>query len=431
MSEDRAASNGSTGGEALQRGKRPEDPYSVRVIAGKISAWIGRLGAVWLDGEVAQINVRSSSRTAFLTLRDTEANYSLPIVCSTDTLQAVPGELTEGARVIVHCRPEFYAQRGSFAMRAREIRQVGLGELLARIERLRQALEAEGLFAAARKKRLPFLPSCVGLVTGAGSAAEKDVLENARIRWPAVRFEVVHTAVQGHAAAYEVTRAVRRLDDRPHVEVIVIARGGGSVEDLLPFSDETLLRTVAAARTPIVSAIGHEPDTPLLDYVADLRASTPTDAAKRIIPDVAEEIDRIAAARERLRGAVQRRIDQGYALIEQLTSRPSLADPHAMIVGRREDIDRGRERIRRAMTHSLSMERSALHSLSARVVALSPTATLARGYAVLQRDDGHVVTSVAELSAGQALSARVTDGRADLTVNDVHGSAAPIESENP
>ncbi|WP_153504273.1 exodeoxyribonuclease VII large subunit [Cumulibacter manganitolerans] len=404
---------------AASRG--PENPYSVRVIAAKIAGWIDRLGPIWLEGQVAQLNVRQGTKLAYLTLRDLEAPYSLPVSAQTSVIQAVDGGLAEGNRVIVHCKAEFWAQRGSFSMRAKEIRQVGLGDLLARIERLRTALEAEGLFAAELKRTLPFLPRHIGLITGRDSAAEKDVLTNARKRWPAVRFTVANVAVQGTTAAGEVIRALRVLDADASVDVIVIARGGGSVEDLLPFSDESLVRAVARARTPVVSAIGHEPDAPLLDYVADVRASTPTDAAKRIVPDVAEEHARIAQARERIRAALQRSIDAGYHHIEQLTSRPVLAAPESMISERRADIERGRERARRATGHHLAIERETLAAARARIVALSPTATLRRGYAVLQRaDDGGVVTATTDVRPEARLSALVTDGRIDLVVENTH-----------
>ena len=399
--------------------RSPEDPYSVRVISGKIEGWIARLGAVWLEGEVAQLNVRSGANLAYITLRDLEAPYSLPVTVQTSVIQAVEGGLTEGSRIVVHCKPEFYAQRGQFSMRAREIRPVGLGDLLARIERLRKALDAEGLFAPGLKRRLPFLPRRVGLITGRDSAAEKDVLTNARKRWPAVQFSVINVAVQGRTAAGEVIAALRSLDADSRIDVIVIARGGGSVEDLLPFSDESLVRAVARAGTPIVSAIGHEPDAPLLDYVADVRASTPTDAAKRIVPDVGEEYTRIARGREQIRRALQRTIDAGYHHVDQLTSRPVLADPEAMITSRREDIERGRERARRATGHRLAIERETLGTARARITALSPTATLERGYAVLQRSGGAVVTDTA-VEHGERLSALVHGGRIDVTVEQTH-----------
>ncbi|MGA9749405.1 MAG: exodeoxyribonuclease VII large subunit, partial [Nocardioides sp.] len=267
-----------------------EKPAPVRQIANAIAGWVDRLGSVWVEGQVAQLSRRQGMNTVFMTLRDAVADVSVPVTCSRQLFDSLNPPVVEGAGVVVHAKPSYYANRGTLSLRADDIRTVGLGELLARIERRRQLLAAEGLFAAERKRPLPFLPGCVGLVTGAGSAAERDVLEVARRRWPAVDFRVVHTAVQGPQAAAEVMAALDRLDRDDAVDVIVIARGGGSVEDLLPFSDEGLLRAVFAAGTPVVSAIGHEPDSPLLDLVADVRASTPTDAAKLVVPDVVQEL---------------------------------------------------------------------------------------------------------------------------------------------
>ena len=275
----------------------PESPAPVRQIANAIAQWIDRLGSVWVEGQVAQLSRRQGMNTVFLTLRDPVADVSVPVTCSRQLFDSLDPPLVEGARVVVHAKPSYYANRGTLSLRASDIRMVGLGELLARIERRRQLLAAEGLFARERKRPLPFLPRCVGLITGGGSAAERDVLEVARRRWPAVEFRVVHTAVQGPQAAVGVMQALDKLDRDDEVDVIVIARGGGSVEDLLPFSDEGLIRAVFAARTPVVSAIGHEPDSPLLDLVADRRAATPTDAAKTVVPDVAEELERIRQAR--------------------------------------------------------------------------------------------------------------------------------------
>src|SRR3954449_6084587 len=277
----------------------PEQPAPVRQIANAISGWVDRLGPVWVEGQVAQFNRRQGMNTVFLTLRDTVADISIAVTCSRQVFDSLNPPMVEGASVVVQAKPSFYANRGTLSLHAREIRMVGLGELLARLERRRQLLAAEGLFAAERKRRLPFLPGTVGLVTAPNSAAERDVVENAKRRWPAVVFETAYAAMQGTRAAAEVIAAVDRLDRDARVDVIVIARGGGSVEDLLPFSDEALIRAVAKARTPVVSAIGHEPDQPLLDLVADVRASTPTDAAKLVVPDVAEEVRNVAYARER------------------------------------------------------------------------------------------------------------------------------------
>ena len=250
----------------------------------------------------------------FLTLRDPVAAVSVRVICPRAVLDAADPPPAEGARVVVWAKPDFNTTRGSFSLSAIEIRAVGIGELLARLERLRRALAAEGLFAAERKRPLPFLPGKIGLICGRDSAAERDVLRNAARRWPAVQFRVEQVAVQGPYAVAEVIDALQRLDADPAVDVIIIARGGGSIEDLLPFSDETLVRAVAACQTPVVSAIGHEQDTPLLDLVADVRASTPTDAARRVVPDVAEQLALIAQLRGRARRCLTGRLDRESSL---------------------------------------------------------------------------------------------------------------------
>ncbi|RYU14191.1 exodeoxyribonuclease VII large subunit [Nocardioides iriomotensis] len=397
-----------------------ESPAPVRQIANAIAQWIDRLGTVWVEGQVAQMSRRQGMNTVFLTLRDPVADVSVPVTCSRQLFDSLNPPLVEGARVVVHAKPSYYANRGTLSLRANDIRMVGLGELLARIERRRQLLAAEGLFAQERKRPLPFLPRCVGLITGGGSAAERDVLEVARRRWPAVQFRVVHTAVQGTQAAGEVMQALGRLDRDDEVDVIVIARGGGSVEDLLPFSDEGLLRAVFAARTPVVSAIGHEPDSPLLDLVADRRAATPTDAAKTVVPDVAEETDRIQHARVRLRHVLTAWVAREQHALDTLRARPALADPASGLADRLDEVHLLRDRVRRSLRHRIERADDDLEHRLARVRALSPLATLSRGYAVVQDADGHVVTSPAQTAAGAALTIRVADGRIGAEVTDTH-----------
>jgi exodeoxyribonuclease VII large subunit len=395
-----------------------EQPAPVRQIANAISQWVDRLGAVWVEGQVAQFNRRQGMNTVFLTLRDTVADISISVTVSRQVFDSLNPPMVEGASVVVHARPSFYANRGTLSLYAREIRMVGLGELLARIERRRQLLAAEGLFAAERKRRLPFLPGTVGLVTAPNSAAERDVLENARRRWPAVRFAVRYAAMQGTSSAGEVMAALGRLDRDPAVDVIVIARGGGSVEDLLPFSDEGLLRAVFAARTPVVSAIGHEPDSPLLDLVADVRASTPTDAAKLVVPDVGEEVARIEHLRGRARQVLSSWIAQEQHRLDTVRARPSLADPGSGLAERRREVEALRERARRTVHHQLDRAANDLGHQLARVRGMSPLATLQRGYAVVQDQDGHVVTGVGAVDVDQPLQVRVLDGRIGVTVND-------------
>jgi len=403
----------------------PESPAPVRQIANAISGWIDRLGAVWVEGQVAQLSRRQGMNTVFVTLRDSVADISVSVTCSRQMFDSLNPPVVEGASVVVHARPSYYANRGTLSLYASDIRMVGLGELLARLERRRQLLAAEGLFARELKRPLPFLPSKIGLITGRESAAERDVLENARRRWPAVQFRVLNTAVQGPNAAREVIDALASLDRDPDVDVIVIARGGGAVEDLLPFSDEALIRAVHQARTPVVSAIGHEPDTPILDLVADVRASTPTDAAKTVVPDVVEEIGRITQMRDRGRRVLGSWLDQQQHGLDAIRARPSLSSPRSGLDSRFDEIDELRDRARRCVGHQLDRAAGDLTHQLARVRSMSPLATLERGYAVLQDTDGHVVTSIDQTSPDQDLQVRVRDGRIHVAVR--HTTA----EENP
>ncbi|MEU6401452.1 exodeoxyribonuclease VII large subunit [Streptomyces sp. NPDC046985] len=395
----------------------PEAPVPVGEVSRLIGGWIDRLGAVWVEGQITQLSRRPGAGIVFLTLRDPSYDVSLRVTCHRQVFDALADMVGEGARVVVHARPEWYAPRGQLSLRAVEIRPVGVGELLARLEQLKKTLAAEGLFAPERKKPLPFLPQLVGLVCGRASAAERDVLENARRRWPAVRFEVRNVPVQGVHAVPQVVQAVKELDALDEVDVIVVARGGGSVEDLLPFSDEQLVRVVAACRTPVVSAIGHEPDTPLLDYVADLRASTPTDAAKKVVPDVGEELERVRQLRDRARRCVRAAVEREERGLAHALARPCMEDPHRMIDERADHVASLLERSRRTLRHLLDRADSELAHTRARVVALSPAATLRRGYAVLQRADGHVIRDATEVTADESLRARVAEGEFTVRVD--------------
>ncbi len=420
----------------------PEHPAPVRQITQAIGQWVDRLGAVWVEGQVTQISRRGGMSTVFLTLRDKLADISVQVTCNRGVIDSLPTPLVEGAQIVAHAKPSFYANRGTLSLAVREIRLVGEGELLARLERRRQLLAAEGLFAEERKRALPFLPRTVGLVTASASAAERDVLDNARRRWPGVQFTVRYAAMQGMHAAREVIEALQVLEADPAVDVIVVARGGGSVEDLLPFSDEGLVRTVHALLTPVVSAIGHEPDSPILDLVADVRASTPTDAAKRVVPDVAEEAQRVLQARERGRRAVRSLLDREQHQLAALRSRPSLADPRHGLAERVSEVGSLRDRARRGFGHHVDRGSDDLVHQVARIRALSPLATLRRGYAVLSDGDGQALSSVASLEPGQPLHIRVVDGRIGATTTTVdrvdlmpdssdESHPEPSPSENP
>ena len=388
----------------------PESPVPVRVVAMKIGEWIARLGEIWIEGQIAQLNRRPGVSTQFLTLRDPDANISLTVTCPRAIL---PDEIAEGSRVVLRARPDFYLERGTLSLRASAIRQVGLGELLARLEQLKRLLAAEGLFAADRKRSLPFLPRRIGLITGRASAAERDVVENARRRLPGVAFRIDNVATQGATAVNEIVAAVERLDRDAEVDVIVIARGGGSVEDLLPFSNESLVRAVSAARTAVVSAIGHETDVPLLDHVADLAASTPTDAARRIVPDLADELGAVADLRQRARDTIHRRLDREAELMAGLPERLRSA-VRARLDRERDETDALRDRTRRRVRGLLDGAQTDLEHVLARVRTLSPQATLDRGYAVVRRPDGTVIRDAAE--ALGTLRIRVARGEFDATV---------------
>jgi exodeoxyribonuclease VII large subunit len=391
-----------------------ENPWPVRAVATRVAKWIDRLGIVWVEGQLTEINVRPDSKTVFMVLRDPAADMSLTVTCPRDLVHNAPVALTEGTQVVVCGKPTFYTGRGSFSLRLSEIRAVGIGELLARIERLRRLLDAEGLFDARLKRPIPFLPRTVGLITGRASAAERDVMTVAAGRWPAVRFAVRNTVVQGPNAVPQIVDAVRELDADKQVDVIVIARGGGSVEDLLPFSDETLCRAIAGCTTPVVSAVGHEPDNPLCDLVADLRAATPTDAAKQIVPDTAAEQALLDELCRRGAQALRNWVAREQRLIDQLRSRPVLAQPLAAVTTRSDEIHRAHAAARRDITRLVSAETDRVGHLAARLATLGPAATLARGYAVVQTvansEPASVVRSVDDAPAGARLRIRVSDG---------------------
>jgi exodeoxyribonuclease VII large subunit len=388
----------------------PERPWPVRLLTAKLTEYVAKAPGVWLDGQVVQLTRRPGQGTAYLTLRDTDVDLSFSVTLPVRVLDALPAPLPEGAHVVVHARPQLFPRRGALSLAADDLRPVGVGELLARLEHLRRLLAAEGLFAAERKRPLPFLPAGVGLICGRASAAERDVIENARARWPAVHFVTRPVAVQGPNAVTDVVEALTGLDADPAVDVIVIARGGGSLEDLLPFSNEALLRAVAACRTPVVSAIGHEVDAPLLDLVADVRASTPTDAGKRIVPDLDAERAGLDQTRLRLRRAVTGRVQREEQLVANLRARPVLAAPHRLLDQHLTDVREWRDRARAALATRLRHAAGDLAHLRDRVTALSPAATLDRGYAVVQGPGGVVVRSPADVAVGAELRLRLAAG---------------------
>jgi len=392
-----------------------ESPASVRVVSEAIKDYVDRLGPIWIEGEISELNERSGMM-AFMRLRDTSVDMSISVMCHKSVIATVK-PLPDNARVVLYAKPSWYTKNGSLSFSAREIRQVGVGELLARLEALKSLLAAEGLFDSDRKVALPLLPKVIGLICGRNTDAEKDVVEIAKRRWPSVQFEIREVTVQGAAAVSEVSDALRELEANKDVEVIIITRGGGSFEDLLPFSDESLVRLAASCITPIVSAIGHEKDSPLLDLVADYRASTPTDAAKRVVPDILEEIAMISAMRDRARRTLVNRIDLEVTRITNFKNRPVMKDPHVLITTRAEIIAGLRDRSNRSFGASLKLAKEELKQIRARVRALSPQATLDRGYSVVQLADGQIVTDPKKLKQGELLRLRLAKGETQATAS--------------
>lgn len=386
----------------------PENPWPLRLLAENLHAYIARCDPTWVEGQIIEINERP--RVTFLTLRDVDQEISVPVTLFPREMQALETPLEKGMRVVAQVRPDYWTKTGRLSMIGHGVRPVGLGDLLVRIEQLRRALAEEGLFDAERKRPIPQLPQRVGLITGRNSDAEKDVVRNASLRWPSVQFEIRNVAVQGAASADQVMGALAELDAHPDVDVIIIARGGGAFEDLLPFSDERLLRAVADATTPVISAIGHENDQPLLDHVADVRASTPTDAGKRVVPDLVEEKANVARARAVLDRAVTQFLDRERRALDAVRSRPVLDQPEGMILVREEDIDRLRERAQRTTAHRIDRDRTAIEQMKLRVRALSPQQTLNRGYAVVQDDHGVVVRGTDQVAVDDELTVRLAAG---------------------
>lgn len=398
-------------------------PWPVSVLSGKIRGWIERLGAVWVEGEITQWG--ASGGNVYGKLKDLEADATVSFAVWSSVRAKIPADLKQGDHVVALVKPNYWVKGGTLTMQVLDMRHVGLGDLLERLERLRQSLRAEGLFDPARKKPLPFLPGTVGLITGKDSDAEKDVLRNAQLRWPAVEFRVAHAAVQGDRAVGEVIAAILRLDADPEVDVIIIARGGGDFQNLLVFSDEKLVRVVAEATTPIVSAIGHENDRPILDEVADLRASTPTDAAKRVVPDVAEELSRVQQARARISMRLTSFLAAEGDRLEQFRTRPVLATPSWIVDTRADELSRWTGRAHELLELRVERARSSVGELRAQLRALSPRATLERGYAIAQLPGGAVLRDAGDAPAGTSLLLTVASG--SLTAESTGTGSAGAE----
>ena len=399
-------------------------PWPVALLSAKIKGWIDKLGSAWVEGEITQWSI--SGGNVYGKLKDLDADATISFTIWSSVKAKIPEDLEQGDRVVALVKPNYWVKGGTLTMQVFEMRHVGLGDLLERLERLRQTLKAEGLFDAARKKPLPFLPGCIGLITGRDSDAEKDVLRNAQLRWPAVEFRIAYAAVQGDRAVGDVTAAIRQLDADPEVEVIIIARGGGDFQNLLVFSDESLVRAAAACVTPLVSAIGHEADRPLLDEVADLRASTPTDAAKRVVPDVAEEIARVRQARAQIGSRVTRLIGTEIDRLEQLRTRPVLATSGWLVDSRAEELSRYVARGSELLELRIDRATARIGELSGHLRALSPQRTLDRGYAIAQLPGGAALRSAADAPNGTPLLLTLANGK----LAAVAGEAASTPSDD-
>jgi exodeoxyribonuclease VII large subunit len=405
----------------------PENPWPVRLLSSKIADYVSRMPTVWVEGQVVEFNAHSSGGTAWVTLRDTDVDMSLSVTMAKRVLLAIPG-IAVGAHVVVHGKPEYWVKRGTMQLSARNIRAVGVGDLLARVEQLKRLLAAEGLFDSERKRPLPFLPSKVGLICAPRAKARDDVVVNARDRWPGVAFEIREVAMQGPSTVGQVVRALAELDADAEVDVIVVTRGGGAAEELLPFSNEAMVRAAAACRTPIVSAIGHETDNPLLDFVADHRASTPTDAAKRVVPDIAHERAALASARQRLRAVLGHRLDGERHRLAALRSRPVLTDPTRILLVHTTQLEIARDQGRRVVAERLQAATARVETLRTALRTLSPQATLDRGYAVLRTREGEVVRSAGAVAVGEELDAMVADGRIGVVVSRTNGGDGGTET---
>jgi exodeoxyribonuclease VII large subunit len=389
-----------------------EQPWPLRVMLKHFQDWVGRLGQVWVAGEISK--TRTTGSQTFFTLRDEQGDLSADVMIHPRLFAELPRTPAEGDRVILLVKPHVTKQT-RVLLRASEIHLAGVGDLLAEIERRRRLLAEEGLFAPHRKRARPLIPRAVGVVTGRDSDALKDVQRIATARFPGVRLVVRETAVQGRSAVPQVTSALLELEGLPDVDVIIVTRGGGSLEDLLPFSDEGLVRTVAAMLTPVISAIGHEADRPILDDVADARAATPTHAATLAVPEVAEVVAHVNLLRSRLRSQIQAEVAHERKWLNAWRERRVLADPAVLLMAPRERLHRSRERLLPAVNRLVDKQRVDLASLDLQLRALSPQATLDRGYALVTDSDGRLVRSVPR--AGVRVHVRVQAGQFDATVD--------------
>ncbi|XCB29451.1 exodeoxyribonuclease VII large subunit [Arcanobacterium hippocoleae] len=403
----------------------PDRPWPLRILSAKIAEYVSKMSRLWVEGEIITLVRRQNAKIQYFTLADLEEKVSINVKIFT---HALPAGIESGSRVIVCAKPDFWPGNGSLSLFADEVRAVGIGDILARIEQLKQRLAAEGLFSASRKKPLPFLPRKIGLICGRNTKAMHDVVVNAKARWASAKFEIREVQVQGIGSVPAMLTALKELDTLSEIDVIVFARGGGSVEDLLPFSDEQLVRAVAAASTPVVSAIGHETDNPVLDFVADYRASTPTDAAKNIVPDVNEEKQKLFEITRRLHNAFENKINILKSELTQIRERPIFTKPEVLIDVRADELTTFRNAIHTSMNHKIELSTTDLAGILSHLRTLSPHSTISRGYSVLRKSNGGVITSIATISEKDAIEAILQDGFISLNVAGIRTKTSQIHS---
>ena len=402
--------------EVIGIGKDPDHPFTVQQLSERVANAVKGWGNAWVEGEIIKFQAKAGGH-AYPQLRDLNTGSTISLVIFNGVLVSAGEQFQDGDRVLVSGNMDYYVARGTLSLKVSSIKKVGLGVLMAEIEARRAKIYAEGLADPSKKKKLPFLPGVIGLITAENSDAEKDVRQNVLLRWPEAVIKMANVSVQGAECAPSVIAALKKMDADPEVEVIIITRGGGGFLDLVGFSDEALVRAVAACETPVISAIGHENDRPIIDDVSDLRASTPTDAAKRVVPDVVEERKKIKDSLERMKQIIGSYLGHQVTLIQQIRQHPLLKDPHAYLIQRTDDLARALGELRDDLDYKLDRQSTDLENKKNLLRSLSPQSTLDRGYAVVRDSEGNVITDPKMAKAGTLLKLRVAKGDLDATAN--------------
>jgi len=402
--------------DLIDVGKDPDHPFTVQQLSERVATAVKGWGNAWVEGEIIKFQAKAGGH-AYPQLRDLATGSTISLVIFNGVLVSAGEQFQDGDRVLVSGNMDYYVARGTLSLKVSSIKKVGLGVLMAEIEARRAKIYAEGLADPSKKQKLPFLPGVIGLITAENSDAEKDVRQNVLLRWPEAVIKMANVSVQGAECAPSVIAALKKMDADPEVEVIIITRGGGGFLDLVGFSDEALVRAVAACETPVISAIGHENDRPIIDDVADLRASTPTDAAKRVVPDVVEERRRIQDSLERMKSIIGSYLGHQVTLIQQIRQHPLLKDPHAYLIQRTDDLARALGELRDDLDYKLDKQSTELTNKRSLLRSLSPQSTLDRGYAVVRDPDGQVITDPKKVKTGTLLKLRVAKGDLDATAN--------------